>query len=93
MFIEFRPMLLSNVRVIVLRVHWSVRSFIPNQLSIGVTKSICDVDAKEYKLALSTTKDALPGCRRLRQVGTKLNDVSFCKVPSLSSLPFCMIWV
>lgn len=81
-------MLPSNVRVIVLRIHWFVRGFIPNQLSTKVAESVCDVDAKEYKLALSTTKDALPGCRRLRQVGTELiNDVSFCKVPSPSDIP------
>ena len=71
MFIEFQPMILANAHVIVFRVHWSARSSIPIRLSIEVGKSICDVGAKEHKLALSTRKDALPGSRRLRQVGTK----------------------
>lgn len=59
MFIKFRPMTFSNVRLIVLRFHWPVQSLIPNPLSIKVAKSNCDVGAKESKLALSTTKDAL----------------------------------
>lgn len=52
MFIEFRLMILPDLRVIVFCWYWSARSSLLIPLSIEVGKSIFDVGAKEHKLVL-----------------------------------------